>query len=122
MRAYNFVLVLLHDFDRIQFRFRTIDVDQQSYEGDILTYYPRHFEENKVYQDLVEECLSEGSVAQYRREERALIVRRAASEWTCLQELLPSMKSHPLSEEKHLQQLRLDLYKYAKDVRFKRAN
>ena len=30
MRSYNYVMVLTHDFDRIQYRIRAIDLDQQS--------------------------------------------------------------------------------------------
>lgn len=122
MRAYNFVMVLLHDFDRIQFRFRAIDFDQQSYEGDLSTYSPKFFKENETYQQLVDEFLSPGSVEQYRREERALIARRASSEWLRLKELMECMKESPLSEDKHISQLKLSLYKFAKDVNFKRSN
>ena len=122
MRAYNFVMVLLHDFDRIQFRFRAIDFDQQSYEGDLNTYSPKYFQENEGYQQLVTEFLSPGSVEQYKREERALIARRASSEWGRLTELLDCMKETPLSEEKNINQLRLALYKHAKDINFKRSD
>ena len=34
MRSYNYVVVITQDFDRIQYRLRAIDFDQQSYEGD----------------------------------------------------------------------------------------
>ena len=33
MRSYNYVVVITQDFDRIQYRLRAIDFDQQSYEG-----------------------------------------------------------------------------------------
>ena len=33
MRSYNYVVVIMQDFDRIQYRIRSIDFDQQSYEG-----------------------------------------------------------------------------------------
>ncbi len=122
MRAYNFVMVLLHDFDRNQFRFRAIDFDQQSYEGDLNTYSPKFFKENEIYQKLVDEYLSFESVEQYKREERALISRRAASEWSRLNELFTCMKESPLSEGKHIEQLKMSLYALAKDVNFKRSN
>jgi hypothetical protein len=122
MRAYNFVMVLLHDFDRIQFRFRAIDFDQQSYEGDLDTYSPKLFKENETYQQLVDEFLSQGSIEQYKREERALIARRASSEWTRLKELLECMKETPLSEKKNVDRLKKSLYEYAKDINFKRSD
>ena len=33
MRSYNYVIVITQDFDRVQYRIRAIDFDQQSYEG-----------------------------------------------------------------------------------------
>lgn len=121
MRAYNYVLVLMHDFDRIQYRFRAIDFDQQSYEGDMKAYYPKFYEENKVYQDLVDELLSSGSVEQYKREERALIAKRANSEWSRLQDLLSCMKKEELSSKENIDQLKKQLFKFAKDIEFKKA-
>lgn len=121
MRAYNYVLVLMHDFDRIQYRFRAIDFDQQSYEGDMKTYYPKYYPENKVYQDLVDELLSEGSIEQYKKEERALIAKRATGEWSRLNDLLGSMKSERLSTLENVDQLKGSLYNFVKDVEFKKA-
>ena len=122
MRAYNFVMVLLHDFDRIMFRFRAIDFDQQSYEGDLSTYSPRFFGENQIYQDLVNEYLSPGSIEQYRREERALIAKRASAEWSRFKELMECMKETPLSEDTKINELKMALYKFAKDLNFKRSS
>lgn len=121
MRAYNYVLVLMHDFDRIQYRFRAIDFDQQSYDGDMNAYYPKSYEENNIFQRLVDELLPKGSVEQYRREERALIAKRASSEWTRLQDLLTCMKQETLSSKENIDSLSKSLYKYAKDVNFKKA-
>ena len=45
MRSYNYVMVLTHDFDRIQYRIRAIDFDQQSYEGKIKVYIPQFLKE-----------------------------------------------------------------------------
>ena len=33
MRAYNYVIVPIHDFDQVVYKIRAIDFDQQSYEG-----------------------------------------------------------------------------------------
>ncbi len=121
MRSYNFVIVLMHDYDRIQYRFRAIDFDQQCYEGDMKAYSPRFYPENKVYQDLVEEILSPGSIEQYKREERALIAKRANSEWGRLQDLLTCMKVDTLSTPENVEQLKESLYHHAKDVEFRKA-
>ena len=48
MRSYNYVVVITQDFDRIQYRLRAIDFDQQSYEGDARVYKPECLPENDV--------------------------------------------------------------------------
>ncbi|MAX78697.1 MAG: hypothetical protein CL843_00780 [Crocinitomicaceae bacterium] len=121
MRDYNYVLVLMHDFDRIQYRFRAIDFDQQSYEGEMNAYFPHFYEENKVYQDLVDEYLSEGSIQQYKLEERSLMAKRATSEWVRLGDLLECMKNNTLSSEENINTLKTQLFNYVNDVEFKKS-
>jgi len=48
MRSYNYVIVLTHDFDRIQYRIRAIDFDQQSFEGNPKVYKPQFLKENNA--------------------------------------------------------------------------
>lgn len=121
MRDYNYVMVLMHDFDRIQYRFRAVDFDQQSYDGDMLAYFPNSYEENKVYQNLVDEYLSSGSVEQYKLEERSLIAKRATSEWVRLEDLLACMKTNRISSDANINSLKLAIYKLAHDVEFKKS-
>lgn len=121
MRAYNYVVVLTHDFDRIQYRFRAIDFDQQCYEGNMEIYFPKTFKENKPILDLVNEILSHGSIEQYKREERGLIAKRASSEKYRLNLLLESMKKDELSPDENFTELQGQLYKFVKDVNFKRS-
>lgn len=121
MRAYNYVVVVSHDFDRIMYRFRPIDFDQQCYEGDPEIYFPFTFRENKPLQDLVNEILSPGSIEQYKREERGLIAKRASSEEYRLKLLLESMKEVELAPKEHFQQLQKHLFNLTKDVNFKRS-
>ncbi|NNK80702.1 MAG: hypothetical protein HKO93_04320, partial [Flavobacteriales bacterium] len=121
MRAYNYVVVLTNDFDRIQYRFRAIDFDQQSYEGDSAVYRPSSFKENKPMMDLIEEVLPEESIDQYKKEERALIAKRASMNKDRLKSLISCMKSNTLSLPKHVDLLRKDLYSLTGDVKFKRS-
>jgi hypothetical protein len=121
MRDYNYVMVLMHDFDRIQYRFRAVDFDQQSYDGEMDAYFPNSYEENKVYQDLVDEYLSTGSIEQYKLEERSLIAKRATSEWVRLEDLLTCMKTNRLSSESNIDSLKLEIYNLAHDVEFKKS-
>jgi hypothetical protein len=41
MRSYNYVVVITQDFDRVQYRIRAMDFDQQCYEGNPRVYKPQ---------------------------------------------------------------------------------
>jgi hypothetical protein len=43
MRAYNFVVDVIQDFDQVQYRLRSIDFDQQCYEGRLRIYLPQFY-------------------------------------------------------------------------------
>lgn len=122
MRAYNYVVVLTHDFDRIQYRFRAIDFDQQSYEGEKDIYMPQSFKENQPLLELVSHILPSGSVEQYKREERALIAKRASSEKNRLSHLIHCMKQDKLSPDEKIQELKTYLYKLTHDKHFKHSD
>lgn len=121
MRSYNYVVVLTHDFDRIQYRFRAIDFDQQNYEGDSNLYKPEYFKENRPFRELELNYLLDESVKQYKREERALIAKRATSNHDRLNRLLSCMKKDKLSTDEHFKQLRKHLLDLTKDKNFKHA-
>ncbi len=121
MRSYNYVIVKTYDFDRIQYRFRAIDFDQQSYEGEVLIYHPYSFKENKPLVEMVEKQLTKESIEQYKREERALIAKRAKSNKERLRELELCMMEDKISLDKNVALLRNYLYKLTKDVRFKKS-
>ena len=121
MRSYNYVVVKTHDFDRIQYRFRAIDFDQQSYEGEQLVYFPSSFKENKPLVKLVEKLLTSKSVEQYKREERSLIAKRASSNHDRLNELVICMMEDKISIDENVEQLKTYLYELTKDVRFKHS-
>ena len=57
MRSYNYVVVITQDFDRIQYRLRAIDFDQQSYEGDARVYKPECLPENDVLTKMTRDVL-----------------------------------------------------------------
>src|SRR5208282_5169057 len=54
MRSYNFVVVLVPDFEGVQVRIRAMDFDQQSYNGRLRFYLPQFFKENRA---LAEYCV-----------------------------------------------------------------
>ncbi len=121
MRSYNYVVVITQDFDRIQYRIRSIDFDQQSYEGNAKVYQPEHLPENDALSRMTHEVLTAESVRQYIQEERSLLAKRAASEGQRLQDLLTCMKEQKLSAEDKIAELKRDLFALTGDVNFKRA-
>ncbi|RDK88260.1 hypothetical protein [Marinirhabdus gelatinilytica] len=121
MRSYNYVMVLTNDFDRIQYRIRAIDFDQQSYEGNQKVYKPQFLKENNKLVQLTARVLKDASIEQYKREERSLLAKRATSEKDRLEELLECMKNDTLSPPEKMKQLRKDLLQLTGDINFKKS-
>ena len=121
MRSYNYVMVLTHDFDRIQYRIRAIDFDQQSYEGNAKVYKPQFLKENNKLVKMTMGLLQEESIEQYKREERSLLAKRAVSEQSRLKEIMDCMNSDTISPPEKINQLKKDLFKLTGDVNFKRS-
>ena len=76
MRAYNYVVIPIHDFDQVIYRIRAIDFDQQSFEGKLSVYRPQFFKENYPLIKVVKEKLNHESIIQYKIEERSILSRR----------------------------------------------
>jgi len=121
MRSYNYVMVLTHDFDRIQYRIRGIDFDQQSYEGNLKVYKPQFLKENNKLVDMTLELLHPSSIQQYKNEERSLLARRATSERKRLRGLLNCMKVDTISPPEKVNQLKMGLFDLTGDVNFKKS-
>jgi hypothetical protein len=121
MRAYNYVIVPIHDFDHVVYKIRAIDFDQQCYEGNFKVYRPQFFKENYPMVKLVKEKLQTSSIEQYKDEERAVLAKRILSSENRINRLLEIMSADTLSTEIHLEQLKMELYRYTKDLNFKKA-
>ncbi|HLW30991.1 MAG TPA: hypothetical protein VKX40_01930 [Aequorivita sp.] len=121
MRSYNYVVVLTHDFDRIQYRFRAIDFDQQSYEGNSKVYKPQFLKENNRFVEMTMELLQQASVDQYKNEERSLLAKRATSERKRLRGLMNCMKNDTISPPEKVEQLKMSLLDLTGDVNFKKS-
>jgi len=121
MRAYNYVVVLTHDFDRIQYRLRAIDFDQQSFEGNSKVYKPQYLKENNTLVNMSLELLQRGSIEQYENEERSLLAKRAISSSYRLDNLLKCMQQDQLSTKEKIKQLKGELFDLTKDVKFKKS-
>ncbi len=121
MRSYNYVMVLTHDFDRIQYRIRAIDFDQQSYEGNAKVYKPQFLKENSELVAMTLNSLQEESIEQYKREERSLLAKRATSEKERLKELMTCMTADKISTKEKIAELRKELFSLTGDVNFKKS-
>ncbi len=122
MRSYNYVIVLTHDFDRIQYRFRAIDFDQQTYEGNPRVYMPQFLKENNKLVELTDKILQRASIDQYQLEERSLLAKRAVSENDRLSNLLTIMSKDVISTPEKVVQLKKGLFDLTGDVRFKKSD
>jgi hypothetical protein len=121
MRSYNYVIVPTHDFDQVVYKIRAIDFDQQCYEGNFKVYRPQFFKENYPMVKLVKEKLQNSSIEQYKDEERAVLAKRILSAENRIKRLLKIMREDVIAPETHVEQLRLELYRYTNDLNFKNA-
>jgi len=119
MRSYNYVIVASYDFDQVEYRMRAMDFDQQSYEGNLKVYFPQFFKENYPFVKMVSDNLQEESIEQYKKEERSAIARRLRGSQDRVRDLLECMLNDKISTTSNINQLKMDLYEYTKDIKFK---
>jgi len=122
MRSYNYVVVLTHDFDRIQYRIRAMDFDQQSFEGNPKVYKPQFLKENNKLVTMTASLLREESVDQYIKEERSLLAKRATNGKKRLNNLLDCMRHDTISTPEKVEELKLGLLELTGDINFKKSN
>jgi hypothetical protein len=121
MRAYNYVIIPIHDFDHVVYKIRPIDFDQQCYEGSFKVYRAQFFKENYPMVKLVKEKLQASSIEQYKNEERSVLAKRIHSAENRIQRLLQIMGDDVIAPQENLKKLQLELYDYTNDLNFKRA-
>jgi hypothetical protein len=109
MRSYNFVVNLTPDVEDFQYRIRSIDFDQQSYEGRKNLYLAQFFKENLPYVELTLKYLNKLSIEQYQAEERTLIAYRLAASRYRIMDVLNIMSKDRISTEEKVLQLRSEL-------------
>lgn len=122
MRSYNFVVIPIHDFDHIVYRFRAIDFDQQCYEGKFRLYRPQFYKENVGLVEIVSQKLQQSSIEQYKNEERALLAKRILSTNKRIRALVDCMEKDTLSTPEKVKQLKMEIYDFTRDVAFKKCN
>ena len=119
MRAYNFVVDVIQDFDKVQYRIRSIDFDQQSHEGRHRIYLPQFYKENLPYVELGRKHIGVETARQYVLEERSLLRKRYKLEEDRVRELLAVMRADRVSTDEHRARLREELATYHKEPAFR---
>ncbi len=79
MHSGNYVVDLTPDFEKMQYRLRPIDFDQQSHHWKRQVYQPQFYPQNNAIIALGMRHMNATTFTQYRREERALIAGRIRS-------------------------------------------
>jgi hypothetical protein len=118
MRAYNFVIEIIQDFDNIQYRLRPMDFDQQSFEGRKSIYLPQFYKDNIDLVDLASELMNKDTVEQYQRQEKVAMRKRFFATKQRTKSLLRKLKLDKISTVGHIAQLKNDLNKHHADDRF----
>ncbi len=121
MRAYNFVVVLVPDFEGVQVRIRAMDFDQQSYNGRLRFYLPQFFKDNLPLVEYCSKRLNPQTARQYQYEEQSLLFRRAETERERIGQLLTAMERTELAPADKVARLASELAEHHGDVRFSHA-
>ncbi|MBR9773491.1 MAG: hypothetical protein GYB55_00220 [Cytophagales bacterium] len=121
MHSSNFVIDVTPDFEETHYRIRSIDFDQQSYEGKKTIYLPQFFKQNNALIQLGIKHITQESMNQYQKEERALIATRLKSSPKEITDILNSMEKDVLSKESNIESLKNELAKHYKNADFLRC-
>lgn len=105
MHSSNFVVDITPDFDEVYYRIRSIDFDQQSYEGRKSVYMPQYYRQNQPMIDLGTRYLTPESVRQYQIEERSLMAGRLRVEQTRIGDLMVAMRQDEIAPPANVEQL-----------------
>ena len=119
MRSYNYVITPSHDFDQIVYKFRAIDFDQQSFEGNLKVYNLQFMKENFKMIEMVGRKLQNSSINQYKVEERSFMAKRMITSPKRTSRLIKCMKKDTISFPENIELLKKHLIQYVGDVKFK---
>jgi hypothetical protein len=122
MHSANFVVDTTPDFEETHYRIRSIDFDQQSYEGRKNVYLPQYYKQNNDILKIGFEMLTYESVRQYQLEERTLIANRLRASRYLLRDIMGAMIPDQISPLDHVLHLREELAQHYQNVKFLRAN
>jgi len=109
MRSVNYVVQVTPDFEKVQYRVRPIDFDQQSYQGKGNVYLAYRFGSNNLVTRLSFREMNRATIAQYAEEERVQMVQRAVLGKRRLRAILKVMAREELAPSENVIGLREDL-------------
>jgi hypothetical protein len=118
MRSYNFVFVIMPDFEDAQIRIRAMDFDQQSYNGRKNFYLPQFFKENTALALYCLKHLRYETSLQYQREEQTLMLQRSDLAAHRLGSLLQVMAVDRIAPDEKVAELREGLAEHFQSDRY----
>jgi hypothetical protein len=118
MHSSNYVINITPDFDDVDYRLRSIDFDQQSYEGRRAIYLPQYYSQNNPIIRIGLKHMTPETMRQYQREERTNIAKRLKVESKRIKELLNAMKKDNISSEINIKKLGGELAAFYEDKDF----
>ncbi|MBK6266668.1 hypothetical protein JKA74_16600 [Marivirga sp. S37H4] len=118
MHSNNFVIDITPDFEEIHYRIKSIDFDQQSYEGRKVVYMPQYFKQNNPIINIGLELMTPATVKQYQKEERSLIINRMKASSHNLKELMKCMRKDTISIPEHVENLKKELAQHYSHDKF----
>jgi hypothetical protein len=122
MHSANFVVDTTPDFEETHYRIRSIDFDQQSYEGRKNVYLPQYYKQNNDILKIGFDVLTYESVRQYQLEERTLIANRLRASRYLLRDIMGAMIPDQISPTDNVLNLREELAQHYQNTKFLRSN
>lgn len=122
MRSYNYVIVVTQDFDKIQYRVRAIDFDQQSFEKRCKIYLPQFYVDNVFYVEMVQRAIPLATIQQYQKEEKSLLKKRYLNDKYQIDSLLDVIKKDKISFDDHVENLKQELARFHNSSKFLDCN
>ena len=118
MHSGNFVIDITPDFEKMQYRMRPLDFDQQSHHWRKQVYLPQFYPQNNAIIALGMEFMGPTTVDQYQREERALIANRLRVSHGRYSAIMDVMREDLIAPTDHVQKLGRGLAEHYHDDEF----
>jgi hypothetical protein len=122
MHSGNFVVDITPDFEKMQYRMRPLDFDQQSHHWKKQVYLPQFYPQNNPIIGLGMEFMGPKTVDQYQREERALIANRIRVSHGRYSAIMAVMREDLIAPADHVQKLGQQLADHYHDATFARCD